>query len=360
MLFAVILGLLITASLLRGSVAVVGAADDDHDFRGPDFCLNCHVNNYDEWNKSAHANAFVDPVFQERWQAQGSPTACLECHTTGFEKETGKFIFGGVTCEQCHGEGGSMDVEKAIEVCSDCHDLSPQPVFREWLETEHGHITLECTNCHELHSLELSEEEPIELCAKCHGETVQDFNVGQHGADSYECLDCHQVRRMTNEDPQGGVKTDHSFLPAPPKPDCTECHDVELQTHDVWGTGTDNCLTCHEPLYMTRLHLLNGTQLAISDSSILCSQCHNEIYYEWDMGIHAGQSGNEKKCVDCHNPMGPIVLGDHTLPPLDKREDKVVPVSAAIPPIFWLGAAVVMSGGAAIVYIGLNKQEEDN
>jgi hypothetical protein len=360
MLFTVILGLLITVSLLRSSVAVVGAADDDHDFMGPDFCGNCHINDYNEWSKSAHANAFVDPVFQERWQSQGSPTACLECHTTGFERETGEYIFEGVTCEECHGEAGTMDVKKATEECSDCHNLSPLPVFEEWLEAEHGHSAIECAECHEVHRLELVEEEPIDLCAMCHDTTVQDYSVGEHGDDSYDCLDCHMARTLIEEDPRGTEISDHSFMPIAPTPDCTECHEVDLNTHDAWGSGAENCLTCHDALYMTRLHLLNGTQLAISESSILCKQCHNDVYYEWELGIHSGQDGQEKLCTDCHNSMGPLVIGNHTLPPLEKREGNGIPAAVAMPTIFWLGAVAVMGGGAAIAYFGINHKEEDN
>ncbi|MFQ6053685.1 MAG: multiheme c-type cytochrome, partial [Candidatus Bathyarchaeia archaeon] len=89
------------------SAISVDAFDESQDYQEPVFCAKCHPTKFVEWNETAHAQAFSDPVFQAQWQAQGSPDICLQCHTTGFNKTTGEFSFEGVTCEMCHGPGGT-------------------------------------------------------------------------------------------------------------------------------------------------------------------------------------------------------------------------------------------------------------
>ena len=49
---------------------------------GSEACGKCHVTQFDEWNQTAHSQAYTNPIFQEQWQEQGSPDVCLSCHTT--------------------------------------------------------------------------------------------------------------------------------------------------------------------------------------------------------------------------------------------------------------------------------------
>ena len=123
------------------------------------------------------------------------------------------------------------------------------------------------------------------------------------------------VKSINSSDGKVYNQTGHTFIPAPPTPDCKSCHASVTETHSMWGAGENECLTCHSPVAMTQLHLLDNTSVAISDSSVLCQQCHNEKYYEWKMGIHGDPHG-EKKCVDCHEAMHWYVMLNATLPPI--------------------------------------------
>jgi len=141
--------------------------------------------------------------------------------------------------------------------------------------------------------------------------------------------------------------TGHTFLPAIPSPDCGECHTVSLDAHTVWGATDENCETCHDDVYMTMLHLLNGTDVAMSESSILCEQCHNDVYYEWSLGIHADSHDATLVCIDCHEPMNPYIMMNKTLPPvtpvsvvIEKPEPFISPTYFFIAIIGALGAAI--------------------
>lgn len=93
-------------------------------FVGPDKCKGCHEEQYDSWKKTRMANSFY--VLQRGEKAKEKQMVgldpekdythdetCLPCHTTGYGL-VGGFVsieetpeMAGVTCESCHGHGGS-------------------------------------------------------------------------------------------------------------------------------------------------------------------------------------------------------------------------------------------------------------
>jgi hypothetical protein len=44
-------------------------------------CGSCHVEIYEEWKSSIHAQAFHDPFFQAYWKKDNNIWVCLNCHT---------------------------------------------------------------------------------------------------------------------------------------------------------------------------------------------------------------------------------------------------------------------------------------
>jgi len=91
---------------------------------GPSQCKGCHPKQYDSWKQTRMANSFnvlragekaaekksvgLDPATDYTHDAN-----CLPCHTTGYG-QVGGFVsiektpdMAGVTCESCHGHGGS-------------------------------------------------------------------------------------------------------------------------------------------------------------------------------------------------------------------------------------------------------------
>ena len=334
--------------------ATISANPTLDEYQGPVFCALCHEEEYELWNHTAHANSFNDPIFQEQWKSQGSPDVCLTCHTTGFEMETGNFTFALVGCDMCHGPAGEMNINTSAEFCSSCHSYSHFPTYEEWLNSEHGHANVECVVCHDPMSLDLVADDPEKLCHQCHSDIVEETGSGDHGAEDLSCADCHMKVSLADFESEDVSIMGHTFIPAVPDPDCESCHEVILEAHDVWGANSENCLTCHDAVYMTMLHLYNGTDVALSESSVLCKQCHNDIYYEWEMGIHADPHMKDKECTDCHSPMHPYIMMNATLPPLPQSTDQMVVVSP-IPPIFFFGALLVVSSFGIYSILGNRK-----
>ena len=103
--------------------------------------------------------------------------------------------------------------------------------------------------------------------------------------------------------------------------DCLQCHQQELDYHDVLGTGNEACWSCHDPVDMGKRHFANETSVPGSDSSQLCGQCHAEKYGAWDRGSH-GFPDYQAACVFCHDPHKPqVYLGSIVKPPLGPAPD---------------------------------------
>ena len=93
-------------------------------FVGPETCRECHEEQFDSWAQTRMANTFrvllPGEAVEQKLMAELDPErdysddpACLPCHTTGYGKVGGFVSFeetpemAGVTCEACHGHGGT-------------------------------------------------------------------------------------------------------------------------------------------------------------------------------------------------------------------------------------------------------------
>ncbi len=319
------------------------------------FCESCHPQEYSAWNHSAHGQSFSNPIFQEQWQTQDSPDACLSCHTTGYKTETGEFDYLNVGCELCHGPGIEMNVNITSSTCSGCHSVSHYPTYEEWLKSEHSHSGIGCNSCHDPMSLEIKTDDPNDLCTTCHATVDQEVLSSDHGAEGLECLDCHMITQVVDfKNGENGI-TGHSFFPGVPDPSCLSCHEINMDAHNIFGTESENCVMCHDEIYMTRLHLLNGTDVPITDSTLICAQCHNNIFYEWQTGLHSNALDTGKICTDCHSPMRPYIMIDETLPPISDLELGIQITQPIIPP--WLLLLAVTFAIGITIYVFVLKKE---
>jgi len=101
----------------NSAAADAGTASRDF-LLDPQNCGNCHINHYQDWLASAHANASDDPVFvamNQRGQREtdgGLGAFCVKCHapmavldqktTDGLNLSTLDTKYHGVTCIFCH------------------------------------------------------------------------------------------------------------------------------------------------------------------------------------------------------------------------------------------------------------------
>ncbi len=121
---------------------------------GSTTCIRCHKGlttwHIDRWKD----NKFVtmERVKEARDFIEGDEEyrkKCYECHTTGYDEETGEFVEEGVTCEACHGPGqlyvyfmsqGKVDEAGRLsklgfsyDVCGKCHMARHHEMRAEFL-----------------------------------------------------------------------------------------------------------------------------------------------------------------------------------------------------------------------------------
>jgi hypothetical protein len=187
-------------------------------------------------------------VDYESGQSQRLEYTCGACHTTGWQtfadnggvhEDNLPGILGtweetGVTCEQCHGPGGThvatqrkadITVDRTSELCGSCHfrdanDRVPvnRPFIRhrqqydELISTKHR--TLRCTSCHDPHKgvrYGNARTGGIKTeCESCHSVPAQNLNH----SDGPVCIDCHMARAGKSarsvHDFEGDIRT-HIF-----------------------------------------------------------------------------------------------------------------------------------------------------
>jgi hypothetical protein len=193
-------------------------------------CAECHPDVVAAWDGGPHAMAYEDPVFQSGWQDQDFDPACLECHTTGYRRETHEYRAEGVTCEECHGvtsEGHPpepVDLNRANQTCINCH-LVTQAEFRASVHEDEG---LECTSCHYAHNNGLRLRTEVEQCLGCHDHQLDDFAHASHIESGLACRDCHGYVKPGLEVPPDGLgPTGHDFQENVAA--CLDCHqNIEL------------------------------------------------------------------------------------------------------------------------------------
>ena len=132
-------------------------------------CSHCHISIYEEWRNSAHARAYVNPVFKQQ-TANYRISICLNCHApvTIFAPEkitTRDYLRAeGVTCISCHllqdklhgplnipnplpphPVGENNPFFKQSKLCGQCH----QKVYAQWEKWTPGQAPKKtCQECH--------------------------------------------------------------------------------------------------------------------------------------------------------------------------------------------------------------------
>ena len=235
----------------------------------------------------------------QRWN-----TMCAECHSTNLHKNydaehdrfSTTYSLINVSCEACHGPGkahvewasgnkSSKDVYSTalvgktqhdqLNMCAGCHASrvkltnvmeSGMPfddqfmvqaidsqfyytdgqikdedyVYGSFLQSKMYHNNVKCSDCHNVHSLELKQKGNA-LCMQCH---EPKYNLPSHhfheeGTEAAQCINCHMTGRtyMGND-----FRRDHSFRV--PRPDqsvnygtpnaCTGCH---KNKSDKWAAN---------------------------------------------------------------------------------------------------------------------------
>ncbi len=190
-------------------------------------CKICHKAFYEAWALSAHGQAATDPTFRERWEAEGRPSTCLGCHTTGFDPATGMWQADGILCAACHGPYPEkhpkepMPTDRSARFCGTCHTET----HFEWQVSKHRAVELACVGCHDPHSNALRAESPSALCSTCHQERASNFAHTVHAQQGLSCADCH-LGSTNSELGEGHALRDHSFNVR--LSTCNQCHAYQM------------------------------------------------------------------------------------------------------------------------------------
>jgi len=133
-------------------------------------CGQCHIEQFSEWQASAHAQAFLNPRFQAVL-TDGADESCLGCHVPDTVRTNGESPTprnynreDGVSCAACHLSQGAMTGPEPESALFAPHPVTIQP---EFFRTSG-------------------------LCGTCHTETFADWQVSRstHSA-TPTCQECH-------------------------------------------------------------------------------------------------------------------------------------------------------------------------
>jgi hypothetical protein len=191
-------------------------------------CQSCHPEEYDVWKTTTHANATLDPAFQEQLAKSHNQEACLSCHTTGFDSGSGKFMSEGVTCEACHGQykeghpkAETMQLPMQSETCRMCHSAA----FGQWETSEHQTAGVDCFDCHQAHSQGLRLGTVEQQCAACHTDENTRLAHSKHNISGIDCGSCHMAKQTHETAAAIGTTmamSNHTFAVASDV--CARCH----------------------------------------------------------------------------------------------------------------------------------------
>lgn len=169
-------------------------------FNSSRICGACHTNIFAGWSRGMHAQAFVDPIFQDAfakaYYASGGEAAklCLRCHSPTVSRTKdylGKLELTreGVTCDYCH----SIDrVEEKAGKTTYTIDLA----------RKHGPFKQASSPAHDIQYREHFERS--EICAGCHDytspegvvvfSTYSEWKASSYAKEGKQCQHCHMPR----------------------------------------------------------------------------------------------------------------------------------------------------------------------
>ena len=245
---------------------------------------------------------------------ENKPYNCGSCHTTNWvanEDPTdltgnqgelpgmwGTFDEGGVQCEQCHGNGMTMEVDDSAEFCGSCHFRDYPPGGENQIPAGGGfirhheqynehmagpHASMDCVTCHDPHAR--AEWSIVRECSVCHGSIADSFAATTMADYGVECKDCHMPFATKSAQPTGphaGDLQTHIFYIDTDPAGNMFTEDGGLVDLDENGKGAVTmdfaCQRCHETAALTELGKF-AVDFHAADKSLA------------DIGINSGLTG---------------------------------------------------------------------
>lgn len=264
------------------------------------------------------------PYKTATWQKTPLTQKCNGCHTTGLNKETGKFVEFGVSCESCHGPGSLHVQNKRMlknTACTICHQSQ---TLKEQLKNE----------------IDILRSVKPAVCGQCHSRGVENkidkyhtkvqFNFpieylpGQELSKNFKPSTPQTDQKGKNWWGNGASKNRHQeyadFAKSghskslknlrtkrgrgckkEPEDSCLKCHSTDyiLADDDEKPTLSSakngiTCVVCHNP------HEVGNSKEKAAD---LCVECHtNKTKTMKKHPLHYPCPEDKITCADCHMP----------------------------------------------------------
>jgi predicted CXXCH cytochrome family protein len=273
------------------SVAWKAPAGNPPDFVGAQVCLDCHVAQGDQFNKTVHAKAAPAEatygagceschgpgkahaegmmnsegddakieaarrlIFAFRGSQAENSARCMTCHVTSqdqFQFDRSEHHFSGVACSTCH-------AAHLVEA-----DETRRPVERLLAQKQFFNVPTLNEQARWLSSNLLRDSQP-QLCFSCHGVVQAQFALPSHHRvpeGLMKCTDCHSPHGTRNK----------PMLRKTNWEGCINCH-AEKRGPFVFehaAVKVEGCTACHSPHgSVSRMLLLRR------EGRFLCLQCH--------------------------------------------------------------------------------------
>lgn len=188
-----------------------------------------------------------EPEFQD-WR-----TACVGCHTTGYNTQTRAWAELNIGCESCHGPGAAhasqpaktnITIDRTAEACGSCHIRGTDNATRFGFPTAYrlGRPDTLLATFTPIPMTDAASIFPDQRTSRRHRQQFVDFIKSKHYTSGVTCVACH--------DPHRGTEVAYSQLRQPKAVLCNACHLDQVKRFEVhtgharWQLG---CADCHTP-----------------------------------------------------------------------------------------------------------------
>ncbi len=229
-------------------------------------CGACHPQVHNAWLEGLHGRSNTDSTFENAWEAQGKPGACLVCHVTGYDPQTATWREDGVSCEACHSPlpadhaldpvAHPVPVDRSSDLCGRCHS-DTRFAWDQWQVSAHYQRGMTCSVCHDPHTAALKsltdengQPNISMLCMNCHRDYSMTISYSAHAQAGVMCVDCHLRHYGQETTTDVHAVPDHSFSASIAS--CNACHvDQMHSTSPAANTSLSTQVIPSEPSFPT-------------------------------------------------------------------------------------------------------------
>ncbi len=180
-------------------------------------------------------------------------TACVGCHTTGYNPQTRAWSELNITCESCHGPGarhaaapskGNIMIDQTAEACGSCHIRGTDNATGFGFPTQYrlGQPNTLLSTFTPIPMTDAASIFPDQRTSRRHRQQFIDFIKSKHYTAQVTCTACHDAHR--------GTEVAYSQLKKPKATLCNSCHASQAGRftahtgHKPWQV---TCADCHTP-----------------------------------------------------------------------------------------------------------------